>query len=83
MPKQFAFCSVCRRNHDQGKAHKYGVKHKQRRDQLLGRAHRKIQEVQLFLRNATPLREEDKGVNKFWCYFCEEDITEEHSVFAW
>ncbi|KAJ7528540.1 hypothetical protein O6H91_15G007400 [Diphasiastrum complanatum] len=82
MPKDFSFCQVCRRNHNQGRGHRYSAKHKECLAQFLSRALNKIQDVRFFLENVQRLRDEDRYRNKFWCYFCEEEVGEQGSLFA-
>lgn len=82
MPKQFEFCKICRFNHNQGKGHKYSSKHQQQLAFLLAKAHQKFKDVSFFRKNPSWLREEDRSRNKFWCHFCEEEVSEENSVFV-
>ena len=80
--KQFAFCRVCRQNQNQGKGHKYAVKHKQHLSQLLSKARKKIEEIRFFIEEVSPLQDEGRSCNKYWCHFCEQDIDEKQSLFA-
>ncbi|CAM6040879.1 unnamed protein product [Sphagnum compactum] len=90
LPKQYRYCSVCRQNHQQGKGHKYSTKHKQRLTQLLSKAHKRIQEIRVFLLNNNvssrlqPPQEDHQQQRKFWCHFCEQEVVEEkHISFMW
>ncbi|CAM6064415.1 unnamed protein product, partial [Sphagnum tenellum] len=91
LPKQYRYCSVCRQNHQQGKGHKYSTKHKQRLTQLLSKAHKRIQEIRVFLLNNNnvssrlqPPQEDHQQQHKFWCHFCEQEVVEEkHISFMW
>ncbi|KAL3684285.1 hypothetical protein R1sor_002307 [Riccia sorocarpa] len=83
MPTQHQFCRVCRQNHDQGKGHRFGTKHKQRLDALLKKIQKNVQEVRFFLKNAMLLKaNSDSSSNKFWCHFCEQEIREESGRVA-
>ncbi|CAM6018335.1 unnamed protein product, partial [Sphagnum balticum] len=87
----YRYCSVCRQNHQQGKGHKYSTKHKQRLTQLLSKAHKRIQEIRVFLLNNNnvssrlqPPQEDHQQQRKFWCHFCEQEVVEEkHISFMW
>jgi hypothetical protein len=91
LPKQYRYCTVCRQNHQQGKGHKYSTKHKQRLTQLLSKAHKRIQEIRVFLLNNNnvssrlqPPQEDHQQQRKFWCHFCEQEIVEEKQIsFMW
>lgn len=75
-------CEICRVNHDQGKGHKYSVKHKKSLAQLLGKFQKKVQDILYFAKNPMLLRPEDKDRNRFWCAVCHQDIDERDSIFA-
>jgi hypothetical protein len=91
LPKQYRYCSVCRQNHQQGNGHKYSTKHKQRLTQLLSKAHKRIQEIRVFLLNNNnvssrlqPPQEDHQQQRKFWCHFCEQEVVEEKQIsFMW
>lgn len=75
----FTFCRVCRINHDKGKGHKYGVKHKQYTAEFLSKARTKTQEIRSSLKEVAPLQD---GGTKFWCSFCELEVDENEGAFA-
>jgi len=80
--KQFMFCRVCRQNHDKGKGHKYGVKHKQNLAEFLSKARKKIENVRLHLTEAVRLQDEERRRENFWCSFCDQDIDERGSLYV-
>lgn len=78
----FMFCRVCRINHDKGKGHKYGVKHKQYLADFLSKARTKIEDIRSSLKEGSLLQDEGRGRTKFWCSFCELEVHEKGNVFA-
>jgi hypothetical protein len=80
---EFEFCKVCKINHDQGLRHKYFPKHKQSLSTFLSRFQNKLSNVRFFLKTPTPLDPQLASRNRLWCVFCEEDIDELSSSFAW
>lgn len=72
----FVFCPVCRINHDKGKGHKYGVKHKQSLGAFLSKARSKVQDVRLSLEEVSLLQDDGRGRTRFWCAFCEQEVDE-------
>ncbi|WOK94488.1 TITAN-like protein [Canna indica] len=79
---EFEFCEVCRRNHDQGRRHKYLPAHARALATLLAGFHRKLSNLRFFLRNPSPLRPEHAALNCLWCVFCSCDLREDGSTFA-
>jgi hypothetical protein len=77
----FTFCPVCRANHDKGKGHRYGVKHKQYLGEFLSKARSKVQDIRVSLMEVTLLQDDGRGRTKFWCAFCEQEVDEEESTF--
>jgi len=78
----FMFCRVCRINHDKGKGHKYGVKHKQYLAEFLSKARTKIQDIRSSLKEVALLQDEGRCRTKFWCSFCELEVDESEIAFA-
>lgn len=79
----FEFCKVCNLNQDQGRRHIYFPNHKRALSSFFTRFLRKISDVRFFLKNPTVLHPELASRNRFWCVFCESDIDELGSSFAW
>ena len=80
---EYEFCKVCNLNHDQGQRHKYFPSHKSSLSNFLSRFQAKHSDVRFFLKNPSPLRPELASKNRFWCVFCDSDIDEIGSSFAW
>ncbi|OAO98917.1 TTL [Arabidopsis thaliana] len=80
---EIEFCTVCRFHHDQGSRHKYFPRHKSSLSSLLDRFRSKIADVRFFLKNPSVLRPQEQSQNRVWCVFCDEDIVELGSSFAW
>lgn len=80
---QFEFCEVCKLNHDQGQRHKYFPSHTKSLSTFLSRFQNKLSDIRFFLTNPSLLRPEHASRNRFWCVFCERDVDELGSSFAW
>lgn len=80
---QFEYCKVCSRNHDQGQRHKYFPSHKKSLSIYLSRFESKLADICFFLKNPIALRPEHDSRNRFWCIFCDIDVQEFGSSFAW
>lgn len=80
---EFEFCKVCNRNHDEGQRHKYFPSHTKSLSKFLSRVQSKITEIRFFLKDPAILRNEHAFRNRFWCVFCDCDIDELGSYFAW
>lgn len=80
---EIEFCKVCRLHHDQGPRHKYFPRHKDSLSAFLDRFRSKIADVRFFVRNPSVLRPQEESKNRVWCVFCDEDIVELGSSFAW
>lgn len=80
---EFEFCKVCNINHDQGLRHKYFPKHKKSLSTFLSRFQNKLSNVRIFLKTPVPLSPQPASHNRFWCVFCDQDICELSSSFAW
>lgn len=80
---EFEFCKVCRFHHDHGPRHKYFPRHKELLSAFLNRFRSKIADVRFFLKNPSFLRPQEESQNRVWCVFCDEDIVELGSSFAW
>eukprot|EP00124_Ichthyophonus_hoferi_P000323 Ihof_evm19s11 gene=Ihof_evmTU19s11 len=68
--KRFQFCEVCRRNHDQSRAHVYSSRHRENLKKILNKFEKKIQECKPFLKDVEVVDGEAAGETCFWCYFC-------------
>ncbi|XP_052175244.1 TITAN-like protein isoform X2 [Diospyros lotus] len=79
---EFAFCEVCRLNHNQGRGHKYFPNHVKSLSPFLSRFQSKLSDVRFFLKNPSPLRAEHASRNRLWCVFCDFDVDEVGSSFA-
>ncbi|KAJ9559543.1 hypothetical protein OSB04_004703 [Centaurea solstitialis] len=79
---EFEFCKVCRLNHNQGRRHNYFPNHIKSLSSFLSRFQSKIGDVRFFVKNPSLLRPELASRNRFWCVFCELDVTEHGSSFA-
>lgn len=80
---EIEFCNVCRLHHDQGPRHKYFPRHKDFLSAFLDRFRSKFADVRFFLRNPILLRPQEESQNRVWCVFCDHDIVELGSSFAW
>lgn len=80
---EFEFCKVCNLNHNQGLRHKYFPNHKKSLSTFLSRFQKKISDIRFFLKNPITLGPELASRNRFWCVFCDTDIDELGSSFAW
>ncbi|XP_031558968.1 coiled-coil domain-containing protein 84-like [Actinia tenebrosa] len=72
--KDFAFCVLCRKNHDQGRKHIYSKKHKKALENVLLKFGKKVDEVRKYLHNPSVQDGELEPGAKFWCHFCGEDV---------
>ena len=80
---EFEFCEVCKLNHDQGQRHKYFPAHKKSLSIFFSRFQTKLSDVRFFLVNPSLLRPEHASRNRLWCVFCNKDMDELGSSFAW
>jgi len=80
---EFEFCKACNINHDQGLRHKYFPNHKKSLSTFLSRFRKKLSDVRFFLNAPTPLDPQLASRNRFWCVFCDQDVHEHSSSFAW
>ncbi|KAL4592670.1 hypothetical protein LXL04_005673 [Taraxacum kok-saghyz] len=80
---EFEFCKVCKLNHNQGRRHNYLPNHVKSLSSFLSRFQSKLSDVRLFLKNPSSIRPELAFRNRFWCVFCDIDVTEHGSSFAW
>lgn len=81
--EEFEFCAVCKLNHDQGRRHNFFPNHKKSLSSFLSRFQSKLSDVRYFLKNPSLLRPEHASRNRLWCVFCDSDIDEVGSSFAW
>ncbi|KAL4559797.1 hypothetical protein LXL04_031943 [Taraxacum kok-saghyz] len=79
---EFEFCKVCKLNHNQGRRHNYLPNHVKSLSSFLSRFQSKLSDVRLFLKNPSSIRPELAFRNRFWCVFCDIDVTEHGSSFA-
>ncbi|EFJ05157.1 hypothetical protein SELMODRAFT_431817 [Selaginella moellendorffii] len=70
--KGFSFCAVCRRNHEQGRGHRYTAGHRNALQSVLGKIRMKIEGLRGFLGNPR----DQAPSHRFWCLFCEEDVAD-------
>ncbi|KAL5074934.1 hypothetical protein RYX36_013918 [Vicia faba] len=80
---EFEFCKVCNINYDQGIRHKYFPKHKKSLSTFLSRFQNKLSDIRYFLKTPTSLSPQLASRNHFWCVFCDQDINELVTSFAW
>lgn len=78
----FEFCKVCKLNHNQGRRHNYFPNHVKSLSSFLSRFQSKLSDVRFFLKNPSLLRPELASRNRFWCVFCDSDVTENGSSFG-
>ncbi|XP_071686576.1 TITAN-like protein isoform X2 [Rutidosis leptorrhynchoides] len=79
---EFEFCKVCKLNHNLGRRHNYLPNHVKSLSAFLSRFQSKISDVRFFIKNPSLLRPELASQNRFWCVFCDSDVTEPGSSFA-
>lgn len=80
---EFEFCKVCNLNHNQGRRHNYFRSHVKSLSSFLSRFLSKLSDVRFFLKHPSLLRPEHASRNRLWCVFCEAEINELGSLFAW
>ncbi|KAJ0579732.1 hypothetical protein HanHA300_Chr04g0121141 [Helianthus annuus] len=80
---EFEFCKVCKLNHNQGRRHNFFPNHVKSLSSFLSRFQTKISDVRFFLKNPSLLPPDLASRNKFWCVFCDSDVTEHDSAFTW
>ncbi|KAI7732314.1 hypothetical protein M8C21_010053 [Ambrosia artemisiifolia] len=79
---EFELCKVCKLNHNQGRRHNFFPNHKKSLSSFLSRFHSKLSDVRFFLSNPTLLSSQFASRNRFWCVFCDYDVTEDGSSFS-
>ncbi|XP_022001578.1 TITAN-like protein isoform X2 [Helianthus annuus] len=79
---EFEFCKVCKLNHNQGRRHNFFPNHVKSLSSFLSRFQTKISDVRFFLKNPSLLPPDLASRNKFWCVFCDSDVTEHDSAFT-
>lgn len=79
----FAFCEVCKLNHDHGQRHKYFPSHKKSLSIVFSKLKAKLSDIRFFLKNPSTLRPEHASRNRLWCLFCDRDVDEIGSSLAW
>ncbi|BFZ14650.1 hypothetical protein BsWGS_17689 [Bradybaena similaris] len=71
----FRYCPLCRLNHKKGKKHVFSQKHTEIVANILAKFLKKITEAKEFLKKPSVKDITwDQAGNKFWCYFCQEDV---------
>ena len=76
---RFEYCELCRRNHDQGRRHRYFPAHRAALAAALSGFRAKLSDLRrALLRPATP-----PGRSRLWCPFCSADLVDLGSRFAW
>ncbi|XP_048588321.1 centrosomal AT-AC splicing factor isoform X2 [Nematostella vectensis] len=73
--RDFAFCILCRKNHNQGRKHVYSRKHKTNLDRVLNKFAKKIDEVREYLSKPAVENGELEPGAHFWCHFCARDVS--------
>ncbi|EDO39365.1 predicted protein [Nematostella vectensis] len=73
--RDFAFCILCRKNHNQGRKHVYSRKHKTNLDRILNKFAKKIDEVREYLSKPAVENGELEPGAHFWCHFCARDVS--------
>ncbi|XP_047337637.1 enoyl-[acyl-carrier-protein] reductase [NADH], chloroplastic-like [Impatiens glandulifera] len=74
----FEFCEVCNLNHNQDSRHKYFPSHVNSLSSIISRFHKKLSNIRSYLKSPVPHGSE----NRVWCVFCNCDIEELPSFFA-
>merc|ERR1711962_200366 len=70
----YAYCEICRINHDRKRKHVYSKKHKEKVNTLLDKFAKRIKEIRLFLQNPVVEEGEPQSTKKtFWCQFCRSE----------
>ncbi|KAI3773550.1 hypothetical protein L1987_48080 [Smallanthus sonchifolius] len=77
----FEFCKVCKLNHNQGRSHNYFPNHVKSLSSFVSRFQSKLSDVRFFLKNPSILPPDLASHNRFWCVFCDCDVTEHGSSF--
>uniref|UniRef100_A0ACD5YDH9 Uncharacterized protein n=2 Tax=Avena sativa TaxID=4498 RepID=A0ACD5YDH9_AVESA len=74
----FEYCELCRRNHDQGRRHRYFPAHRAALAATLSGFRSKLSDLRrALLRPSTP-----PGRSRLWCPFCSADLVDLDSRFA-
>ncbi|CAM0952247.1 unnamed protein product [Alopecurus aequalis] len=74
----FEYCELCRRNHDQGRRHRYFPAHRAALAAVLSGFRAKLSDLRrALLRPSTP-----PGRSRLWCPFCSADLVDLDSRFS-
>ncbi|KAM0844259.1 hypothetical protein ACQ4PT_057175 [Festuca glaucescens] len=74
----FEYCELCRRNHDQGRRHRYFPAHRAALANTLSGFRSKLSDLRrALLRPSTP-----PGRSRLWCPFCSADLVDLDSRYA-
>lgn len=75
----FEYCELCRRNHDQGRRHRYFHAHRAALASVLSGFRCKLSDLRrALLRPTVPPQR-----SRLWCPFCSADLIDVDSRFAW
>eukprot|EP00741_Cyanophora_paradoxa_P007098 tig00001086_g6869.t1 len=77
----YQLCTVCRRNHEEGKRHVYSKKHQQKLAKVLQNDLRRIDDIRFFLSTPAAKDASAKEASPFWCRFCEVEVKDGPSRF--
>uniref|UniRef100_A0A0E0B516 TITAN-like protein n=1 Tax=Oryza glumipatula TaxID=40148 RepID=A0A0E0B516_9ORYZ len=73
----FEYCELCRRNHDQGRRHRYFPAHRAALAAALSRFRSKLLDLRRALRHPS-----SAARSRLWCPFCSADLVDLDSRFA-
>lgn len=80
---EYELCKVCKINHNLGRRHNFYPNHIKSLSSFLSRFQTKLSDVRFFLKNPTILLPEHAARNRLWCVFCDFELDEIDSSFAW
>uniref|UniRef100_A0A0D9XFF1 TITAN-like protein n=1 Tax=Leersia perrieri TaxID=77586 RepID=A0A0D9XFF1_9ORYZ len=80
----FEYCELCRRNHDQGRRHRYFPAHRAALAAALSRFRSKLADLRRGLRHPSSSSAAAAAPrSRLWCPFCSADLVDLDSRFAW
>ncbi|GAB2213408.1 hypothetical protein Drorol1_Dr00021450 [Drosera rotundifolia] len=80
--KQFEYCKVCRINHDNGRKHNYFPRHTKSLAAFLSRFQSKLNDLRSLVTDPMLISHDVAARRRFWCVFCDCDISEVGSDIA-
>jgi hypothetical protein len=71
---EYQYCTVCRRNHNDGRKHIFTQQHKAKLSEIIKKFSKKIRDARRLLQKPHVIDGELEPGAALWCYCCQEEV---------